>query len=270
MYNKSNSASRGAALCRSATASLHFESQAKFKGEKPWRQTLTSNDRTAQVDRRSVKLFNPDESKNMQKCCTISYGSVPTSVTCARLVSVHQPYHRSAWMGQRPTSASHWGVHRISDTEAKLREKGRRTAGGAEVGARTPPCWGALVHWRISAAAAAGCSRSMVLAGSETSLAAKCSGVRPEWRTKPEKRTQQGADLPLSTVKGIWLLNNNYITPYNSVLSKVSDHFRPRHQQTCDFLAAQRTLCRRCRRQCAAPSSLGDKGDKCSCTLRQI
>ena len=64
MYNKSNSASRGAALCRSATASLHFESQAKFKGEKPWRQTLTSNDRTARVDRRSVNLFNPDESKN--------------------------------------------------------------------------------------------------------------------------------------------------------------------------------------------------------------
>ena len=51
---------------------------------------MTSNDRTAQVDRRSVKLFNPDESKNMQKCCTISSGSVPTSVTCARLVSVHQ------------------------------------------------------------------------------------------------------------------------------------------------------------------------------------
>ena len=33
--NKSNFASQGAALCRTATASLHFESQAKFKGVKP-------------------------------------------------------------------------------------------------------------------------------------------------------------------------------------------------------------------------------------------
>ena len=49
MYNKSNSASRGAALCRSTTASLHFESQAKFKGEKPWRQTWTSNDRLLEL-----------------------------------------------------------------------------------------------------------------------------------------------------------------------------------------------------------------------------
>jgi hypothetical protein len=93
MYNKPNSASRGAALCRSATASLHFESQAKFKGEKPWRQTLTSNDRTARVDRRSVNLFNPDESKNaapspMGVCPlqSLAHGlSVCTSPIIARL-----------------------------------------------------------------------------------------------------------------------------------------------------------------------------------------
>jgi hypothetical protein len=37
-HNKSNFASQGAALCRTATTSLHFESQAKFKGVNPWRQ----------------------------------------------------------------------------------------------------------------------------------------------------------------------------------------------------------------------------------------
>ena len=53
-----------------------------------------------------------------------------------------------------------------------------------------------------------------------------------------------------------------------------SDHFRPWHQRTRDFSgAAGRSLCHRCRRHCAAPSGLGDKGDtgdKRSYTLLQI
>ena len=135
MYNKSNSASRGAALCRSTTASLHFESQAKFKGEKPWRQTWTSNDRLLELTEDLLTFSTLTTTKMLHhllwECAHFSH--LRTACQCQLALSSLGLDGATAHFSQSLRCP-------LSDTEAKLREKGRRTAGGAEVGARTPPC----------------------------------------------------------------------------------------------------------------------------------
>ena len=200
---------------------------------------------------------------------------MPTSVTCARLVSVHQlaasPIIARLGWGNGPLQPSLRCPTESATPKPSCGKKGGELRAVRRWGPGPPLV---EVLW---------CTDEYRLQRLQTAAADRWFWPvpRPHWQPSVvvsglsgARSLRKGHNKVLicrsQTVKGIWLLNSNYITPYNSVLSKVSDHFRPRHQQTCDFLAAQRTLCRRCRRQCAAPSSLGDKCDKCSCTLRQI
>ena len=208
----------------------------------------------------------------------MSYGSVPTSVTCARLVSVHQlaasPIIARLGWGNGPLQP----VIEVSTESAtpKSQVAGKRAAncGWCGGGGSGPPLVEVLwcltnILQRLQAAAVVRWFWPVPRAHWQPSVVVSgLSGAR-SLRKGHNKVLICHSQLSLDWIMEFDFSLQQLITPY-SVLSKVSDHFRPRHQQTCDFLAAQRTLCRRCRRQCAAPSSLGDKGDKCSCTLRQI
>ena len=95
---------------------------------------------------------------------------------------------------------------------------------------------------------------------------------------KPKKITLKGADVPFSTVTGLdhgsFEFHFSRTIPCNSVRSKFrTTSIRGINRRAIFSGAAGRSFCHHCTRHCAAPSGLGDKGDKGdkrSYTLLQI
>lgn len=126
--------------------------------------------------------------------------------------------------------------------------------------------------------ALASSSSSMILAGPETSLAAKCNGVRPRvgFDTKRSSTDSHVISLHSSPLKplesqchrlhmdcpssNVEVARNNTLHLFLCIRSKGSGHFGPWHQQMRDFAGpAGRAFRRPCRQHCGALSGLGEE-----------
>ena len=137
--SKSSVANRGAAPRRTATASSHFKSQAKFNGVKP-EQILTPTEPDKLIE--TFHRFQPQFAK----------------VFCSAMITTYWNWNHSDWAYSRTSYTL------ISSHKPHIRVK---------------EIWGSQPPRSFASVIALASSSSTILADPETSLAARCSGVRP-------------------------------------------------------------------------------------------